>query len=145
MWTLPTLFSYTKEPGYSQRLSCEEHRNVQKVASILYWYFLFTTRSWNVCIFDPERCHGYRTTWMLLLAPHEGCCALCVVGMVGSSLATQQSGNSLGWISGTGGGMGMVWSHSYHSYKCLQGNAHSLSVSTLAHFCLNHSFPLWFD
>lgn len=42
-----------------------------------------------MCIFDPERCHGYRTTWMLLLAPHEGCSALCVVGLVRSSLATQ--------------------------------------------------------
>lgn len=29
-----------------------------------------------------------------------------------------------------------------NAYK---GNPHSLSVPSLSHFCLNHSFPLWFD
>lgn len=55
-----------------------------------------------------------------------GCCflhptkaaVLCVwCGWWGAAWppSSPRSGNSLGWISGTGGGMGMVWSHSYHS------------------------------
>lgn len=130
----------------------------------------FTTRSWNVCIFDPECCRGYRVTWMQLFAPQEGCGVLCMVewlpmGAVwgwrrlGSARPPSPpwAGNSQtwskessGWCSALGRRMGIMPSCLYHSYKCLLGDAHEISphspsIFSLEYFCVSLFFIWWFD
>lgn len=151
MWTPPLLFAYTEELRYSQGHSCEEHGNVQKAASILYWYFFFTTRRWNAYIFDLECCHGYRATWMLLCAPHKGSCALCGVQFQAGdggdqpespaclSLGTAKPGAGIPGILVPGGGMEIMWSCSFHSYKCLLGNACEISICPKIYLVLSIS------
>lgn len=54
------------------------------------------------------------------------------------------------WVSVPGGGMEIMRSRSYHSYKCLLGNAreistHSPSTSSLEYFSVRYFFTWWFD
>lgn len=72
-----------------------------------------------MCILDPDCCHGYTATWMLLLAPHKAA-ALSVwrdqlpVGMGrdwrwwGSELGWEGSNLEQRWVSDPGVGMKIV-------------------------------------
>lgn len=44
-------FPYAEELWYSQGLCYEEYGNVQKVASTLYWYFVFLLWGVEMCVF----------------------------------------------------------------------------------------------